>query len=540
MRHKISFLLLLILIVFSSCNTIRVTTNRHDVKMLRIAQQIRNNYVDAVDSQALTEAAIRGMMSELDPYSRYLNAVQTRAFRDRIMQQNFFGIGAHAIMIVDTLHIYRILDDSPAQKAGLMWGDKIIYVNNTLVAGVEKEGQELMELLQGERGATADLRVLRRGTDDLIDFRVAFDRVSISTIDAAYMLTEDIGFIRLNRFATTAHQEFQEAKRMLRAQGMQHLILDLMDNGGGSTDEAIAISNEFLESGKLIAYVDGENIRRRTFNSTRRGEMLTGKVVVLVNERTASASEIVSGALQDWDRAVLVGRRTLGKGLGQRMFPQANNTSLFLTMRRIYIPSGRNIQRPFEENDMEAYQERVRNRMYHAENFNVGSIQLDNVPKFNTLVNNRTVFGGGGILPDYFVVMDSLRIQLFRCLVEKRVIHSVAFFEMGDNHDEFFYRYPDVTAFQNNFQFSENVLDRIKKLAIEREIEWCDEQFEEIYSSVLNRVKAFMALGLYDMQAFHKIQNEDCSIFQEGLRIISDPERYENLLRGIGTNVLMR
>ena len=537
MRHKIPFLLLLVLIIFSSCSSLRLVTNRHDVKMLRAAQLIRSNYVDAVDSQILTEAAIRGMMNELDPYSRYLNAVQTRARRDA-MRRNFFGIGAETLMFADTLHVVRIADDSPAQRAGLMWGDQLIYINNTSVAGVEIERQEVMELLQGERGTTIDIRVLRRNTPDLIDFRIAFDRVSVSSIDAAYMIADDIGYIRISRFAATAHQEFQEAKRMLRAQGMEHLIVDLTHNSGGRMNAVVGISSEFLERGTLITYIEGENRRRRTFNSASGGEMLTGRVVVLVNEGSASASEMLAGALQDWDRGVIVGRRTQGKGLAQQMLSLAGNTSLNLTTFRYYTPAGRNIQRPFETNDFEEYLENTRNRMYHIENFNVDSIRLDNVPKFTTLVNNRTVFGGGGILPDYFVVADSLFNTPFsRNLTEKGVIQSIAIREVVDNRDELLYRYPDVAAFQENFQLPENTMDRVKILAKEREIEWCDEQFERLHSLIVNRLKSFMAIGLYGWQAHFKVLNEENRILQEGLRIISDVERYENLLRGIGSNV---
>jgi carboxyl-terminal processing protease len=539
MLKKTPFILLLIL-VMSGCSSLRLATNRHDVKMLRIAQQIRNNYVDVVDSQVLTEAAIRAMMNELDPYSQYRNAVETRALRDR-MRADFFGTGAQPVMIADTLHVGRILDDSPAQEAGLMWGDKIIYINNTLVAGVEKDEQELMELLQGARGATVNLRILRRNTPDLIDFQVAFDRVSINTIDAVYMVTDDIGYIRLNRFSESSWFAFREALNTLQAQGMEHLILDLIANGGGRMNEAIAIVGEFLEHNKLITYMEGRSRRRRTFNSARGGEMLTGRVVVLVDERSASASELVAGALQDWDRGVIVGRRTWGKSSAQWTYlRRSDNTSFSLTEAHYYIPTGRNIQRPFESGDWEVYRENVRNRIYHAENFDVDSIQLYNVPRFNTLVNNRTVFGGGGILPDYFVVMDRLGAHLARSLVEEGIIHSVAMYEVGNRRDELLYQYPDVAAFQNNFQLSENVMNRVKKLAKDREVEWCDERFERISSSVGNRVKAFMAFGLYDLEAFHKVQNDDCVIFQEGLRIISDPERYENLLRGIGSNVGVR
>ena len=538
MRCKIPSLLLLLLIVFSSCNTIRITTNRHDAKMLRVAQLIRNNYVDAVDSQALTEAAIRAMMSQLDPYSNYLNAEQTRASRDA-MRRNFAGIGTQSMMLVDTLYIFGVNADSPAQRAGLMTGDRVIYVNDSLIAGVEMPRQEVQQLLRGERGQTINLRVLRRNTPELIDFQITLDRISMNSIDASYMITDSIGYIRINRFAAATAREFREAKNRLQEQGMRHLILDLSDNTGGRLSTTTLIASDFLDRGQRITYLDGENRRRRGRSSLFAGErMRTGKVVVLVNESTASASEVLAGALQDWDRAIIVGRRTHGKGLGQRQYSLSGNTTLSLTGIRLYTPSGRSIQRPFEHNDIEEHRESVRNRMYHAERFNVDSIQLCNVPRFNTLIYNRTIFGGGGILPDYFVVVDSTMVtRLYRDLIKNEIIMSAAFLEVDDNRSELFYQYPDVATFQEKFQLPESVIDRVKKLAKEKEIEWCDEQFKGAHSLIVNRLRAYMALDLFDVQAFLKILNEENAIFQEGLRIISDPERYENLLRGIGSNV---
>jgi carboxyl-terminal processing protease len=541
MLKKTPFILLLILVT-SGCSSLRLATNRHDVKMLRIAQQIRNNYVDAVDSQALTEAAIRAMLSQLDPYSQYLDAEETRASRDA-MRRNFFGIGVQSIMLVDTLYVFGIVADSPAQKAGMMRGDRIIYINDSLVAGVEMSYEEVRQLLVGERGTTIDLRILRRDTPDLIDFRIAFDRVSVSSVDAAYMLTDDIGYIRLNRFATATAREFREARDMLQEQGMEHLILDLRNNGGGRLGVTTSITSEFLQRGQRITYLDGENTRRRRLNSLPRprNEMLSGKVVVLVNEQTASASEILAGALQDWDRAVIVGRRTHGKALGQRQFSHAENTSLSLTAGRFYTPSGRSIQRPFESNDIEEHIESIRNRIYHAERFNVDSIQLYNVPRFNTLIYNRTVFGGGGILPDYFVVVDTtVATRLYNNLIRKDIIRSAAFLEIDGKRNELLYQYPDIEAFQDNFQLPASVFDRIKRLAEEKDVEWNDEQFEGAHSLIAVRLRAFIALYLYDLQAYHKIRNEENDIFQEGLRIISDTERYKNLLRGIGGNVGVR
>lgn len=283
------------------------------VKLERTLQLIQGLYVDDVDASGLTEAAIRGMLKELDPHSTYLNKEEVKAMNEPL-QGNFDGIGISFNMLTDTLYVMEVISGGPSQKVGIMPGDKIIYVNDTLIAGVKKNNQDVVSMLRGPKGTEVNVKVLRRGVPELMPFRIVRDRIPITSIDASYMVADDIGYIRLSRFGITSGDEFRQAEQELRAQGMDHLILDLTDNGGGILQTANDIVDEFLGDGKLIVYTEGKNQPRYTMNATGDDELKGGKLVILVNEASASASEILAGAIQDWDRGVIVGRRTFGKG----------------------------------------------------------------------------------------------------------------------------------------------------------------------------------------------------------------------------------
>jgi carboxyl-terminal processing protease len=358
--------------------------------------------VDDVDASGLTEAAIRGMLKELDPHSTYLNKEEVKAMNEPL-QGNFDGIGISFNMLTDTLYVMEVISGGPSQKVGIMPGDKIIYVNDTLIAGVKKNNQDVVSMLRGPKGTEVNVKVLRRGVPELMPFRIVRDRIPITSIDASYMVADDIGYIRLSRFGITSGDEFRQAEQELRSQGMDHLILDLTDNGGGILQTANDIVDEFLGDGKLIVYTEGKNQPRYTMNATGDDELKGGKLVILVNEASASASEILAGAIQDWDRGVIVGRRTFGKGLVQRQLPLPDGTMIRLTVARYYTPTGRSIQKPYENGDQDAYNMDFVNRYNHGELFQADSIHFPDSLKYTTLVNKRTVYGGGGIMPDYFV-----------------------------------------------------------------------------------------------------------------------------------------
>ena len=507
------------------------------VKIDRTLQLIQSLYVDDVDAQNLTEAAIRGMLKELDPHSTYLNKEEVKAMNEPL-QGNFEGIGISFNMMTDTLYVMEVISGGPSQKVGIMPGDKIIFVNDTLIAGVKKNNQDVVSMLRGTKGTEVNVKILRRGVTELMPFRIIRDKIPIISIDASYLVTDDIGYIRLSRFGIASGEEFQKAEQELKAQGMKHLILDLTDNGGGILQTANDIADEFLGEDKLIVYTEGKNQPRFTMNATGSDELSGGKLVVLINEASASASEILAGAIQDWDRGVVVGRRSFGKGLVQRQLPLPDGTMIRLTVARYYTPTGRSIQKPYENGDQDAYNQDFVNRYMHGELFQADSIHFPDSLKYTTLVNKRTVYGGGGIMPDYFVPVDTTGgTRLHARMNGLNVIGRVAIAEVDNRRQELLQKYPDINKFNAGFQITEAMTPKLMRLAADEKIEWNDDQFATSRPLIFAQIKALMARDLYDSSAFFRIINEENDIFMEGLKIISDDKRYQELLQGIGSNV---
>lgn len=507
------------------------------VKLERTLQLINGLYVDDVNSKELTEAAIRAMLAKLDPHSSYLNEEEVRAMNEPL-QGNFDGIGISFNMLTDTLYVMEVISGGPSQKVGIMPGDKIIRVNDTLIAGVKMNNQDVIKRLRGPKGTVVNVEVQRRGVPQRMEFRIVRDKIPITSIDAAYMVTNDIGYIRLSRFGISSADEFKQAEGGLKAKGMKHLIFDLTDNGGGILQTANDIADEFLGDSRVIVYTEGKNQPRYTMNATEGGELQGGRLVVLVNEASASASEILAGALQDWDRGIVVGRRTFGKGLVQRQLPLFDGTMIRLTVARYYTPSGRSIQKPYEVGNKDAYDQDFMNRYTHGELFVADSIHFPDSLKYKTMVNKRTVYGGGGIMPDYFVPMDTTAgTMLHANLNAKGVINRVAISEVDNRRSSLLQQYPDVLKFIENFRVSEEMEQRLRTVAEAEQVKWSDEEYGRSRNLIFVQLKALIGRDLYDSSAFFRIINEENDIFAEGLRIISEDQRYEGLLKGIGSNV---
>lgn len=507
------------------------------VKLERTIQLIKSLYVDDVDSKKLAEAAIRAMLAELDPHSSYLNEEEVLAMNEPL-QGNFNGIGISFNMLTDTLYVMEVISGGPSQKVGILPGDKIIQVNDTTIAGVKMGNQELVKRLRGPKGTVVNVKIQRRGVPGLMEFRIVRDKIPITSIDASYMVTHNVGYIRLSRFGVTSGTEFKMAERELRSKGMKHLILDLTDNGGGILQTANEIADEFLGENKLIVYTEGKNQPRFTMNASGNDELKGGKLVVLVNGASASASEILAGAIQDWDRGVVVGRRTFGKGLVQRQLPLPDGTMIRLTVARYYTPTGRSIQKPYETGNIDAYNRDFVNRYNHGELFVADSIRFPDSLRYTTLVNKRTVYGGGGIMPDYFVPMDTTSGTMFHAnLNAKGIINRAAISEVDIKREELLQKYPDVLSFNKGYIISDEVVGRLKNIAKEENVEWNDDEFTTSRPLIFVQFKALMARDLFDSSAFFRIINEENDIFLEGLKIISDDNRYNGLLRGVGSNV---
>ncbi len=537
MINKRIISIVLIAFLVSSCTYAQFRPSPDGVKLERTLQLINGLYVDDVNSKELTEAAIRAMLEELDPHSTYLSEDEVQAMNEPL-QGNFDGIGISFNMLTDTLYVMEVIAGGPSQGVGILPGDKIIFVNDTLIAGVEMNNQDVVKMLRGPKGTTVNVKILRRGVNDLMEFRIVRDKIPITSIDAAYMVTNDVGYIRLSRFGITSGEEFKEAEKTLRTQGMKHLLLDLTDNGGGILQTANDIADEFLEEDQVIVYTEGKNQPRYTMKATGSDELHGGKLVILVNGASASASEILAGAVQDWDRGVIVGRRTFGKGLVQRQLPLPDGTMIRLTVARYYTPSGRSIQRPYEGGDVDAYNQDFIDRRFSGELFDANSFQFPDSLKLQTLVNGRTVYGGGGIMPDYFVPVDTTSGTFLHANLNARgVINRLAITEVDNNRQELLDKYPNITSFIDSYQLPDYMMSRLRSIAEEVEIKWDDEEFEQSRHLISVQLTALIARDLYDSSAFYHIINDENDIYREGLKIITDSERYDSLLEGVGSNV---
>lgn len=514
---------------------------------------IENFYVDKVNDDKLAEDAVKALLEKLDPHSAYISADEVKEMNEPL-EGNFDGIGISFNMMTDTLYVIETIAGGPSQKVGILPGDKIIKVNDTLIAGIKMSTKDVMSRLRGKKGTKVDVKVLRRGVSDLIDFRITRDKIPIYSLDASYMVAPKTGYIRLSRFGATTMKEFEEACRKLQNQGMEDLILDLESNGGGYLSAAIEIANEFLGNKKLIVYTEGAQQPKQIAESNNNGLLKKGKLVVMINEASASGSEIVAGAIQDWDRGVIVGRRSFGKGLVQRPFDLPDGSMIRLTVARYYTPTGRCIQKPYENGNAESYAMDVIERYNKGEMMSADSIHFPDSLRYKTLVNERTVYGGGGVMPDYFVPMDTSRYSAYHNkLIYTGVIYKVALNEVDVNRKSLLVKYPTKGAFIDNFAVSDSFLQKMreegdKELAAltekskqdkkdtaqeeEDKKKKDDEEFERSKSLIMAQIKAYIARDLYDSGAFYEVINQESEVFRKSIEIITNDELYNKILSG--------
>lgn len=494
------------------------------LRKLQIAEMaISNLYVDSVDETKLVEDAIRGMLKELDPHSSYATPKEVKALNEPL-QGNFDGIGVQFNMVEDTLLVIQTVVNGPSEKVGILAGDRIVTVNDTAIAGVKMPKEDIMKRLRGPRGTKVKLGIVRRSVRDMLYFTVTRDKIPVKSITASYMIRPTIGFIRIDNFGATTHQELIEAMNNLKGQGMKDLILDLQDNGGGYLQAAVQIANEFLQKSDLIVYTEGLRQNRMNYYAEGTGRMLTGKVVVLVNELTASAAEIVSGALQDHDRGWVVGRRTFGKGLVQRPIDLPDGSMIRLTIAHYYTPSGRCIQKPYKKGDLKEYEMDFENRLKHGELMNPDSIHFDDSQKFQTLQQHRTVYGGGGIMPDAFVPLDTLQYTRFhRQLAAKSIVTDFSLRYIDNNRNTLKKTYPSFQEFNSKYQVPQSLIDSILAAAEKQNVKAKDEEeMNRTLPYLRLQLKALIARDLWDMTEYFQVMNEENHIVQKGLEVIQN------------------
>ena len=476
------------------------------MRKLNLAQfAIANLYVDETDENKLVEAAIQGMLKELDPHSTYSDAEEVKKMNEPL-QGNFDGIGIQFNMAEDTLFVIQPVSGGPSEKVGIRAGDRITHVNDTLIAGVKMTTDDITRRLKGVKGTKVNVKVVRRGVEEPLAFTIERDKIPVYSLDASYMITPKIGYIKINRFGATTYEEFMEALARLKGQGLQDLVLDLQGNGGGYLNAAIDIANEFLGSGELIVYTEGRRNPRREFYAKGDGKLQNGKLVVLVDEYSASASEIVAGAVQDWDRGLVVGRRSFGKGLVQRPIDLPDGSMIRLTVARYYTPAGRCIQKPYES--IEQYNADLIARYNRGEMMSADSIHFPDSLKCTTLKKGRTVYGGGGIMPDYFVPVDTTLFTKYHSRLSNKGVLLKVHFQLIDAHrEEWIKKYDDYAVFCRDFELDEQMMEQLIEEGKKEGVEYNEEQFQKSKSLIKLQLKALIARDLWDMNEYYHTIN---------------------------------
>lgn len=502
---------------------------------LRMAEMaIAQFYVDTVNEEKLVEDAIKAMLEGLDPHSQYSNPEETKELNEPLTG-NFSGIGITFNMNQDTLYVIQTVSGGPSERVGILAGDRIIGVNDTIIAGVGMKNSAIMKMLRGPKGTNVDVTVLRQqsGTQDTVYFSITRDDIPIYSIDASYMVDPTTGYVRISRFGAETANEFRDAVKQLKSKGMKQLIIDLTDNGGGYLNSAVDILGEILKPGELTVYTEGLNSSRQDHKASPTGKkplLAEDKVVVMVNQYSASASEITAGAIQDWDRGVIVGRRTFGKGLVQRPIPFPDGSMIRLTVAHYYTPTGRDIQKPYELGNQKAYRDDIIERYKGGELMHADSIHVVDSLRVETLKTKRTIYGGGGIYPDRFVPLDTTEFtKYYRDVMAKGLINRYAISYVDQNRKLVKASYPTDDVFVESFEVSPEMLEDLYALAEKEGIERNAEQAEisaPLFSMI---IKGLIGRDIYENATYFKVYNRHDPLFKEALRIINSQD-YQQLL----------
>lgn len=503
-----------------------------DRKLLMAEQVIERFYVDSVDAGNMVQDAIVAMLKTLDPHSSYSDPEETKELTTPL-EGNFSGIGVQFNMLNDTLFVIQTTSGGPSEKVGILPGDRIVQAGDSVIAGRKLPNSRIIKILRGPKGSEVDLKVLRRGEAEPIVFHVVRDDIPVYSVDAAYMADPTTGYIRVSRFGEETDKEFEAALEKLRKQGMQNLIVDLEDNGGGYLQAAHQLASHFLDKGDMVVYTDAPKMGRTVYAVEKPGNFNKGRLVIMANQYSASASEILSGAVQDNDRGLIVGRRTFGKGLVQRPFPFPDGSMIRLTVSRYYTPSGRSIQKPYAPGDEESYRKDILHRYEAGEFSSADSIHLPDSLRFETLHNHRPVYGGGGIMPDLFVPIDTTAFTpYYRNLVAKGILNRFCITYVDRNRSQLNREYPDVDAFIAKFSVDSAMIDDIVKLGVADSVKLDSVQLERSRPMIETIVKGIIARDLFDTSAYFRVVNPQLSpVYSEALGLINDERRYNRLLR---------
>jgi carboxyl-terminal processing protease len=533
MKHQLKQALLILIIVLSG-NTVtaQLSTSPSALKLNLAYSAINNLYVDSVSEDKQVEAAIKAMVAQLDPHSAYMTAEEMKDLNEPL-QGGFDGIGISFNMLNDTLIVIEVISGGPSEKVGLLPGDRIIKVEGETIAGVKMSNNEVMKRLKGPKGTTVNLQIKRKNNNSFIPFRIIRDKIPIYSIESSFLLNDHTGYIRLSRFGATTKQEFKDAVAELKHNGMNELILDLQSNGGGLMNAAIDMADEFLSDGKCIVYTKGLHLPRTQSDATKNGVFEKGNLIILMDEYSASSSEILAGAIQDWDRGLIVGRRSFGKGLVQRPIRLPDGSSLKLTIARYYTPSGRFIQKPYDEGSKK-YRQDLIDRFDKGEMIHPDSIHFVDSLKTSTLINHRVIYGGGGIMPDVFVPYDSAKYnKVFQKLASTGIINRFCLEYVDANRRFLKENYKTSDDFIEKFMVSDAMVNNLINMAVKDDSTTISDSDKQADMRLLKlQIKAYITRDLWKSSDFDKVMWTENEALLKALEILNDKKRYNTLLEG--------
>lgn len=529
-RTCLSGIFILLLLLYPEFKSAAQDIQSQAVKFGRVLKLIENYYVDTTSVNRLTESAISEMLSGLDPHSVYISKDEVKEM-NQPLEGNFEGIGISFNIFHDTLMVMTTIPGGPSERVGLHPGDRIVKVNGKNIAGIGLKNQDVFKLLRGDKGTSVSLSILRNGEKNSLDYTIVRDKIPIYSLDAAFLLNKETGYIKLNRFSATTMEEYKKAMKNFSSSGkMKNLVLDLRGNGGGYLGSAYELASQFLEDKRLIVYTEGTHSKRRDYYSNSRGEFADGNLVILIDESSASASEIVAGAIQDWDRGVLIGRRSFGKGLVQQPFELYDGSMIRLTTAHYYTPSGRNIQKPYKQ-DIKNYRNDYFLRFEKGEMFNKDSISFSDSLMKETLVTKRKVYGGGGIMPDIFIPLDTSKYyRYFNELVRKNVLFPFIVEYVDKNRNSIKTKYPAFEDFRKGFQITQSMIADLVKAGEKEKIKKDEESLRFSWDNIARQIKALIARDLYETGDYYKIMAADDKEIKKAIEVFSDPKIYKKYL----------
>ncbi|MEI6754908.1 MAG: S41 family peptidase [Paludibacter sp.] len=524
------FSLLFIFTILASMLSAQGISQLQQRKLTNALTAISNLYVDTINDKKLIESTLESVLKALDPHSSYIPREEIERINEPLVG-SFFGIGIQFQQMEDTILVIQTIAGCPAEKVGVLPGDRIIFIDNVLVAGIKIKTSDVYKKLRGPKGTEVTIKVRRGSKPELMEFKIIRDKIPIYSVDATYMIGKDIGYIKINQFGSSTVQEFEKAFATLQKKGMKSLIVSLQSNGGGYLNAAKMLADEFLSKNKLIVYTQGLNQLKNVETSTASGVFETGKLIFLVDEYSASASEIVSGALQDWDRAIIVGRRTFGKGLVQNQFPLIDGSMMRLTIARYYTPTGRCIQKSYK-GGYDKYEHDLMDRFKKGELLHPDSIHFPDSLKYQTLNLKRTVYGGGGIMPDIFVPLDTTRFTvLHRKLVGQGIVNKVCLQYIDKNREDLKKKYTTFDKFRKEFTVDDTFMGQLTTAAEKEKIKIDSTQYAISKPLIKLQLKALVARDLWEINEYYQIMDADNESLQKAVEILQTPGAYEKILK---------